>query len=97
MQFHWSEVAALLTGSGEGLIDRANIHARVRLLPVGHRDQPHHRHVRVQLFGSRLSQCERVHVPLSSLQEEPADIATVFWPRGQLRGMLFHNLGARER
>ena len=83
-----------LTCSSEGLVDGTDVDPTLRLLPVGGGNQPHDRHVRVQLLWFRFSQFKDVHVPASALQEETPDVAAVLRPFCQLRGALSHHLGA---
>ena len=66
-----------LTSPGKSLVDRTVIEALLGRLPVGGRLQPEHRHVRIQLLGTRLGQKEVIPIPAGALYKQAMDVTAV--------------------
>lgn len=64
-----------LTGTCDGLVDRADVDPRGRGFSVGFWDQPDDGHFRVELLGPGLNQLSSLAIPARSLQEQTVDVA----------------------
>merc|ERR1719219_1747501 len=66
------------SGTLQSLVNRAKVNSGFRLNSVGFWLQPNTCHVSVQLLGPRLAKLHRVVVPSGRLQEQAANVASVF-------------------
>ena len=87
----------LLTCTRQCLVHRALVNPRLWWLAVGLWDEPHGRHIGVELLGAGLGELVGGVVPAGALQVQTRDVTAVIRVLLQLRRRFPHNLGTQQR